>query len=370
MPDSLKSTAKSASPPALERPGLPVLPPRNAVVEILVLLALPAALDYWVPAFPSLAEMHPHPFWLPVLLLSLQYGSVSGLLAAGVAIALSALLGWPEQEVGENHFNYLLRIWAQPVLWLVAALVLGQFRMRQIEEKQELRRHLGELSSQRTAIADYAGNLRERCEALERQLAVRIEPEARALLLALAALRNREADGRQAALRRALELSFGACQASLAVKEADGLRVVVRHGWQAGAPWSERIGAGHALHQAIAVEGRPVTVMVPGEEIDLGGEGLAAVPIYSSLGDRVLGMLKLESAPSEEIEASTLDRLAVIAAPLSSALEPRAGGFQSPTHAVKREGLGKERVWRQLHWQGRRDQRGEAGVRRKPTRVK
>ena len=95
---------------------------------------VPAALDHFWPSFPTLSQMQPHFFWLPVLLLSLQYGTVSGLLAAGVAIVLTAWLGWAEQEVGENHFNYLLRISTQPMLWLVAALLLGQFRLRQIEQ--------------------------------------------------------------------------------------------------------------------------------------------------------------------------------------------------------------------------------------------
>ena len=102
-----KTTTETITPIESERPGLPVLPPLMALVEILVLMVVPGLLDYFWTGFPSLAETQPHFFWLPVLLLSLQYGTVSGLLAAGVAITITALLGWPDQEVGENHFNYL-----------------------------------------------------------------------------------------------------------------------------------------------------------------------------------------------------------------------------------------------------------------------
>ena len=332
------------------RSGLPVLPPLMAVIEILVLIVLPGALDYFWTGFPSLAETQPHFFWLPVLLLSLQYGTVSGLVAAGVAIVVSALLGWPDQEVGENHFSYLLRIWAQPVLWLTAALVLGQFRMRQIEQKQDLARHVAELSTQRTAISDYATNLRSRCETLERQIAGRREPEVRTILAALARL---NAGGTQApsALGECLELALGPCAASIYVRDNDRFRLTVAHG--SAANRQEQLADDAPLARAIAREGRAVSVLNPGEEAIFAGDGLAAVPVFSVKDGRIFGLLKLDAVGAAEFDEMTPACLAAIAGQVAPLLE--SGGIAGLSGIVPAVQVvappSRQRLWRQLKWQ-------------------
>ena len=77
----------TASPARAPAPfGIQVLPPPIALIEIVALIVPFTLLDHFVTSFPNLADIQPHPFWLPVLLLSLQYGTMSGLLAASAAI--------------------------------------------------------------------------------------------------------------------------------------------------------------------------------------------------------------------------------------------------------------------------------------------
>ncbi|MFV0298111.1 MAG: hypothetical protein ACK5JT_18565, partial [Hyphomicrobiaceae bacterium] len=262
---------------------LPVLPPPIALLEIALLIVLPAMLDLFVPSFPSLNDTQPHFFWLPVLLLSIQYGSVSGLLAAGTAIALSAFLGWPEQEIGENHFSYLLRIWLQPVLWLSAAIILGQFRMRQIELKTQLLRKVETLTQERHAISEYARNLRRRCDELERSIATRADPDARHLLSALGRLQSTDAPLAAAAFRDAARLGFGKCDMSLWVRSGETLRLSDRMEAMdepgSRATNVEQLAGDHGLYQAVVTQGRNLSVLVPGDERVLAGAGLAAAPI-------------------------------------------------------------------------------------------
>ncbi|HRD76373.1 MAG TPA: hypothetical protein PK264_10590, partial [Hyphomicrobiaceae bacterium] len=88
---------ESGTPGGMGRHGLPVLPPLVAWLEIALLILPITVYDYLSTGF-TITELHPHPFWLPVLLLSLQYGTPSGLAAAGVAILATFALGWPEQD--------------------------------------------------------------------------------------------------------------------------------------------------------------------------------------------------------------------------------------------------------------------------------
>lgn len=360
----------SDQPPSADatRPGLPVLPPFTALIEIALFIVLPAALDYFVPAFPSLSGLQPHPFWLPVLLLSLQYGTVSGLLAAGCAIAASSILGLPDQEIGEDHFTYLLRVWSQPMLWLVAAIILGQFRMRQIERKQELARKVAELSMQRTAIADYATNLRERCERLEREIVGRRGQADGDLLVQLNALRTGQGDAAVRAFGGCLELAFGPCQASVSLRTDAGLRVIARHGWAADATWKQSFTVADPLSRAMLDGSGPVTVLRPGDEVKLGDQGLAAAPILAQGDGRVIGMLKLEAVAPSELGASLEARLTALTDLISPAVEagqftaaPAIGTPAAPLARAAQPGE-RPRLWRQIRW--RRGQ--SAGV--SPTR--
>lgn len=350
----------SARPPAAElsspdgrsaasKSGLPVLPPLTAVIEILLLIVLPAALDYAIPSFPSLSEMQPHLFWLPILLVSLQYGTVSGLLAAGIAIAASALLGWSEQEPGENHFTFLLRVWSQPMLWLAAALVLGQFRMRQIEQKQDLQREVAELATQRKSIAEFAANLRQRCERLEREMVMRRGPAGRDVLVKLAHL-QRGIPGQQQSnlVAEALELAFGRCQASIFAVSGSGVQLAESFGWPAGVQRLTALDATHPLVSAVVGDGRSVSVLEAGDEAALAGQGLAAVPIFSRDGTRVAGFLKLEAAEPAVLDGTLAERMQVVASALAGVVDTARRAVATPSLVRIVDQAARPKLWRHV----------------------
>ena len=302
-------------------PGLPVLPPRNALVELVVFFTIIMALEFGLNSLPDLNELDPHPFWLPVLLLSLQYGTVSGLLAAGVSILFTAFMGWPEQDIGENHFNYLIRIWAEPVLWIVAALILGQFRMRQISERRELHRRIQELNAQRTAIAAYSGNLRERCESLERSIAGRSEPAGNAILNAFAQMGNETPAHFTSGFGNTIETLLGPGQYSVFALRDDALSLVISHGWARDARWREVLNKDDPLVLRLVGEARGLSVFNADEEKLLDGQGYAAVPVLSRNEKRVLGILKVEEMGADRFGPDILSHLKVIAGQLASVLE-------------------------------------------------
>ena len=292
--------------------GLPVLPPRSAVVELVVIVLAIVVLDWLLPS-QGLAEIGPSPYWLPVLLMTLQYGTVSGLLAAGVGIAMTMLPGVPEQGVGENHFVYLLRIWAQPILWIAVAVLLGQFRIRQIAVKRELIRQVEELSSQRRALADYATNLRQRCETIERRIAGRDEVPGLAAVAAVDALADPGAD-LAAALDRAAALAFPGADVSVYVREDAGLRLVASAGLAPDGATSDLLSPVHPLFRAVVERGGGLSILSAADEPLLAGEGLAAVAVRAPAGGAVVGLVKLDRAPPSLVGADTTAALSTLAA--------------------------------------------------------
>jgi len=118
-----------------------------------------------------LGSISPHPLWIPVLLLSSQYGTIAGVAAAVASMVLYWLAGAPPQAGGEDIYDYLYRIWREPVLWPVAAVVLGGIRVQHARKTESLRSRLVEADAQLRSIGELAEGLRARCEALERQIA-------------------------------------------------------------------------------------------------------------------------------------------------------------------------------------------------------
>ena len=94
------------------------LPPWTS--EMALLYALLLLVEFVLPGHARLAAMNPHPFWIPVLLLSTQYGVGAGLSAAVVAILLGGVIGCPPRwgprtsmttrgEFGGSQFYGLVR---------------------------------------------------------------------------------------------------------------------------------------------------------------------------------------------------------------------------------------------------------------------
>lgn len=298
--------------------GLPVLPPLAALVELSVLVGVIVLIDWAFPAF-DFSSVEPSPFWVPVLLLSLQYGTVAGLIAAAVSTAAYVFNGVADQAIGENFFTYLLRIWALPILWTGVALVLGQFRLRQIAEKEQLRQSLAKRTDEADRLAHYSKDLEARCHRLERQLTTRSAAPVKPVLDALSTMAAQPADI-AVALAAVTNSLWPGAQISVSEITPNGCDVIANSGWPAAASWASGISAAHPLYRAIAGERRAVSVLNRGDEAVLAGHGLAAAPILSADGERVAGMLKIEMIDPDYLDYKTPSHLALIAQLLSRAL--------------------------------------------------
>jgi polysaccharide biosynthesis protein PelD len=325
---------------------LPVVPPFGALVELAAIIAAIMLADWALPGV-DIATLEPSPYWLPVLLLSLQYGTVAGLLAAGISTIAHVLAGLPEQAVGENLFTYLLRIWALPILWIGVSLLLGQFRLRQIEVKQALQQTLGQRTAEAQTLTLYAKDLEQRCHRLERHMTSRQVVSGSGLLDALSALvRTDPSNGSSvgATLASALDTvraeAFPGAQISLFSVTPVGCELAAKSGWPESAAWPHEIPATHPLYRAITGERRTVSVLNRGDETVLAGHGLAAHPIFSAESGRVAGLIKIEAADASLITEQLPYRLAVIARLVAPALtDPRSAADNRGLRAVSQNGL-------------------------------
>ena len=121
----------------------------NALAEIVGFLALLVGIDLLLLDGNGYWSWQPHPFWILVVFVATQYGSREGLMAAGFS-AVALFAGHvPEQRLSQDLYAWLFELARLPLMWAVSAVLLGELRMRQIRERDNLR---GDLEAARTRV--------------------------------------------------------------------------------------------------------------------------------------------------------------------------------------------------------------------------
>lgn len=175
------------------RPKMTFLPHRLGVVELVLFFSIAVAIEQLWLAPTTFASLQPHPYWLPVIALSLQYGTSDGLLAAFMSILISLVTGWPTQGVEEDYYAYVIRAWAEPIGWIIVAIVVGEMRGRQRLSFAQLERDLAESQKKAQTIATFSRDLESKVGRLERRLSVSDGQMIDGALNALAGLKAGEA---------------------------------------------------------------------------------------------------------------------------------------------------------------------------------
>jgi hypothetical protein len=188
--------AANTEPPLLEMISLAVWPKR--ILETLVFLAVITVLQRWLFGTAEILGL-PHPYWLPVLLASCQYGLSGGMMAA-VAASVMYWFGLSPPSAAQDFYAYAAIVAVQPATWLATALVLGGLRNLHIHQSAEL---ADQLADCRRSASDLCGGLElatAQVNALERRIAVDMSSAAAfSRSLSLIDLRD----------RRAAAVSFG-----------------------------------------------------------------------------------------------------------------------------------------------------------------
>lgn len=184
----------------------PKTPMVVAALEALALLIALTGLEwaFWGPG--AYASWVAHPFWLPVALASLQYGSSGGVTAALLAIAFHHA---PSETPGEGYFAHVVSASALPIAWLSAAVLVGQFRNIQIERERRIDESRRRWRGRAIDFQAEIGRLDARIAEFELQRLLEAEGERRDVLSTLDALRRAPPGELVARLREAARYLCG-----------------------------------------------------------------------------------------------------------------------------------------------------------------
>jgi hypothetical protein len=308
--------AEGPPPPRLGRAGRDegrrVLGMRiSALAETLAFLAAALAVDALLGGADRFAGVSPHPFWIAVLLVSVQYGTGEGLMAAALATAALLVGNLPEQGFNEDLYAWLLRATAQPLLWFVAAVVLGEIRDGQRRERDRLRQDLGEAREQARAIGEGYAQLARLKDSLEARVASQVRT-VHAMYVASRAIERQDTGQVLAGVRALVRSVMGPRKFSLFLLNGRALEAAVGEGWSDEDGFSAEFGPSSPLFQAIAVEHQILVATDPAHGLALGAEGLLAGPLASAETGELFGMLKIEEMEFLDLNPASVQNFRVL----------------------------------------------------------
>lgn len=204
------------------------LPTRAGVIELVILFGLLVMIDRLLMQPGDFAKLQPHPYWLPVILLSLQYGTADGVLAAATAILVNLALGPSSQGIAEDYYRYLMRVWSVPVAWILTAVVIGEVRTRQRSRMTELIGALAQARQQSAEITTHCQRLEDKIQRLERGFATDENFSLDGLAASLRELHIASAPSWTASLARAHRGLVGVGTLSLFVRSDRGFVRIAR----------------------------------------------------------------------------------------------------------------------------------------------
>jgi K+-sensing histidine kinase KdpD len=143
---------------------------RKPALESLVLFAVITALQRGDVGIDRVLGL-PHPYWVPVLLASCQYGLGGGVIAA----LMASLLYWfwlSPPSGAQDFYEYAAMAAIQPATWLATALVLGGLRKLHIHQSAELTNQLAVCRRRADDLGVGLARSAAEINALERRIAV------------------------------------------------------------------------------------------------------------------------------------------------------------------------------------------------------
>jgi len=273
------------------------LPIRSVVIlEIIVFLVASLLADQIFFEGDRFIHIEPHPFWIVVVLLSVQYGSLAGLLCAFACSAGFLVDNIPDRSFDQDRNEWIMSVIKLPFLWFLSAVVIGEVSARRLTEREELRNEIQGLNERESALLETLESLGKSKDRLE----VLIAGQWNTVQKTLVAARDIESLTPELLLENSMVLIehlLGPDQFSIYIFEDNTLTYAYGKGWENSFDYADKFGIENPLFTAIIGERRTLSISRPQDEQLLERQGVLAGPIINHDTGEIIGMLKVEKIP-------------------------------------------------------------------------
>lgn len=276
--------------------------------EMSILFAVLLAVDHGFLSGQAFSQVEPNPYWLPVVIMALTYGTGAGLWAAIIATGIWVAAPHNRAEAGDQ-LEMLLRLSLQPLMWIVVALVIGEVTASRKIKIREQEKRGDETERKLERMADALARLAK----INRTLQIRIATEERtvgqAISAAIGLTEPSQANRIQAVTRL---IALAAQTENFTFYDVRGGQIIARFGGRAAhnrphelsqTDLSQMMIAGPALAHAGPAADRKALARV----------GIVALPVRTGDGGVLLGVLVIHALPQSRLTEARIAELSHVA---------------------------------------------------------
>nr|CRH06951.1 conserved protein of unknown function [Candidatus Magnetococcus massalia] len=292
----------------------------SALVELAIFYAIMFALDYGLGGGNRFMETTPHPFWFIVLVISIQYGTTEGLLAAFFSTLALRVMNVPEPAFNQEVFDYILSLMRQPMMWFMAAVIMGELRVRQHRFQMELRDTLVETRKREDLITDAYNRVNRVKEALETRAAGQMRTVVSSIQAAKS-VEQQEPTMVYSGASDIVQTVLNPKKFSLYALEEGVLNLKVNRGWTPEDKYKQKILGTDPIYQRAVGEKKFLAVTKPDQREALDREGVMAGPLLNKETGAVAGMMKIEELGFMDLNVSTVENFRALCEWIGTSLD-------------------------------------------------
>ena len=266
---------------------------RVALVEIVVFLGGALLLEQLLLDGNRFHDIQPHPFWILVVLISVQYGTRMGLVSALACTVVFLFGNMPERMLDQDVHQWFFSVFKLPILWSISAVVIGEISARHIGARFQLARELSE-SYQREATLSSSFHA---LNAIKERMEIHMAGQRRTVRKTLEMARAMEQLDPSWVFDQSLDLVENLLEPekfSMYILRDNALHHSINRGWGEDEDYLRVFGADVPLFSSVVGERRLVCVSNTMDEGLLDGQGVLAGPLIVPETGELLGMLKVE----------------------------------------------------------------------------
>lgn len=306
---------------------------KPALIEMLTILTLLTVASFIFGDGTRFVGLHPHPFWVVILLMIVQYGTIEAIVATLFATIFMYLGNLPPQLVEESTFSYQFRICFTPFLWFSASFILGELRMRIQVQLDEARAERDQAFKQAEAITRNYEVLKTVKENLESRLAGQIRTVA-ATYETVKELESLNPGEILMRLDHVVQTALNPKKFSVYASGPNGLEATKSEGWESKDSFARRFNLDTALYREVVANQRMVCVINKEDQESLDGEGVMASPLIDAYSGEVFGMLKIEEIEFFKLDIGSLETFKTVCDLIGSAYSNAIKYKEAMTNAI------------------------------------
>jgi len=295
----------------------------NAYVEIILGYALLTLFNFlWLPKQMGYVDIHPHPYWMVILLVAARYGFRPGLWAGILGGVLEFVLGPLRIFFQDPLAEFDLSILHDTVIFICVGAIIGEIREIQKRAYIELREHHDELEKNYQTLKTHFNALSEAKQELDASV-ISQKDTLSTLHDAAQALRSLKEEDIYPAVLELLKTYVGVEASSIYVLDGGSLalKASVGEGRMARAARIEDLETG-MIGKALQT-GRLValnSLLAETGERGFSGENIICVPVLDTAGN-IYGIVNIEKIPFVKFNPLALRMTGLIADWCGAALE-------------------------------------------------